>query len=105
MDHGADLERLLGRCRAKVPSSAVAARVLLQSGLKTAATGEARTRSTLGVLMVLEWCVPTCHASFRQAVAGERWMRKLVDLCRKDATEQALVRQTIAQLIANWAAW
>ena len=55
--------------------------------------------------MVLEWCVPTCHASFRQAVAGERWMRKLVDLCRKDATEQALVRQTIAQLIANWAAW
>ena len=79
--------------------------VLLQSGLKTAATGEARTRSTLGVLMVLEWCVPTCHASFRQAVAGERWMRKLVDLCRKDATEQALVRQTIAQLIANWAAW
>ncbi|MGB0515154.1 MAG: hypothetical protein ACPGJE_09985, partial [Wenzhouxiangellaceae bacterium] len=41
--------------------------------------------------------------AFRQAVAGERWVRKLVDLCRKDTTEQALVRSTVMQLISNWA--
>ena len=32
-------------------------------------------------------------------------MRKLVDLVRKDATDQAIVRSTVMQLLANWAAW
>ena len=49
-------------------------------------------RSALAVLMLLEWCVPTCHAAFRQVIAGERWVRKLVDLVRKDATDPVRVR-------------
>ena len=55
--------------------------------------------------MLVEWCVPTCPEAFRQAVASDRWVRKLVDLCRKDATDQALVRTTVLQLIANWSSW
>ena len=55
--------------------------------------------------MLIEWCVPTCPDAFRQAVASDRWIRKLVDICRKDDTEQALLRNTVLQLMANWSEW
>ena len=56
--------------------------------------------------MLIEWCVPpACPEAFRQAVSGERWVRKLVDLCRKDNTDAALVGTTVMQLVSNWSDW
>ncbi len=34
---------------------------------------------------MLEWCVPVCDSAFRQALAGERWLRRLVELARRVA--------------------
>ena len=107
LDCSARLEDHLSRAKAKVATCAAAARILLSTGLKHASgfSDEPRVRSTLGCLMLIEWCVPTCPDAFRQAIASDRWVRKLVDLCRKDTTDQALVRTTIMQLISNWASW
>ena len=107
LDCSAQLEDRLARAESKVAACATAARVLLNTGLKHASafSDEPRVRSTLGCLMLIEWCVPTCPDAFRQAVAGERWVRKLVDLCRKDSTDQALVRSTVMQLVSNWIEW
>ena len=107
LDCSAQLEDRLARAKGKVAACATAARVLLNTGLKHASgfSDEPRVRSTLGCLMLIEWCVPTCPDAFRQAIASERWVRKLVDLCRKDTTDQALVRTTLMQLMSNWASW
>ena len=107
LDASAQLEHLLARAKGKVSACATAARVLLNTGLKYASgfSDEPRMRSILGCLMLVEWCVPTCPDAFRQAVAGDRWVRKLVDLCRKDTTDQQLVRNTVMQLVANWSSW
>ena len=107
LDCSSQLEEALSRAKVKVAACATAARVLLATGLKHASgfSDEPRVRSTLGCLMLIEWCVPTCPDAFRQAVASDRWVRKLVDLCRKDSTEQALVRTTVMQLMSNWKAW
>ena len=107
MDCGTELEALLKGRANPVACNVSSAKALLQAGLKSAARfkDEPRVRSALAVLMLLEWCVPTCHSAFRQVIAGERWVRKLVDLVRKDATDQALVRSTVMQLLAIWAAW
>ena len=53
-------------------------RVLRQS-LKTVGKDENRARSPLAVLMIVEWCVPVVDSSFRQALAGDRWVRRLVE--------------------------
>ena len=107
LDCSAQLEDRLARAKGKVAACATAARVLLNTGLKHASgfSDEPRVRSTLGCLMLIEWCVPTCPEAFRQAVSGERWVRKLVDLCRKDNTDAALVGTTVMQLVSNWSDW
>ena len=78
LDCSANLEDRLGRAKGKVAACASAARVLLNTGLKHASgfSDEPRVRSTLGCLMLIEWCVPTCPDAFRQAVASDRWIRK-----------------------------
>ena len=40
------------------------------SSTRAGFSDEPRVRSTLGCLMLIEWCVPTCPDAFRQAVAG-----------------------------------
>ena len=107
LDCSSQLEDKLARAKGKVAACATAARVLLNTGLKHASgfSDEPRVRSTLGCLMLIEWCVPTCPDAFRQAIASDRWVRKLVDLCRKDSTDQALVRTTVVQLMSNWSSW
>ena len=96
MDCGTELEQMLRGRANQVACNVCSAKALLQAGLKSASAArfkdEPRVRAALAVLMLLEWCVPTCHSSFRQVIAGERWVRKLVDLVRKDATDQVLVR-------------
>jgi hypothetical protein len=71
----------LARAKGKVAACATAARVLLNTGLRSASgfSDEPRVRSMLGCLMLIEWCVPTCPDAFRQAIASDRWIRKLVD--------------------------
>ena len=59
----------------------------------------------LAILMMMEWCVPVCDSSFRQALSGERWVRRLVEFARKDASEKLLVRATVSQLLVNWHFW
>ena len=90
--------------RNKSKGAACALRVL-RSGVKPVGQDESRARSALAVLMMLEWCVPVCDSAFRQALAGERWVRRLVELARKDSSEKALVRATVSQLIVNWNSW
>lgn len=46
-----------------------------------------------------------CDASFRQALSGERWVRRLVELARKDASAKGLVRASVSQLLVNWREW
>ena len=55
----------------QVACNVCSAKALLQAGLRSAARfkDETRVRSALAVLMLLEWCVPTCHSAFRQASA------------------------------------
>merc|ERR1719482_2017934 len=103
LDCSAQLEDRLARAKGKVAACATAARVLLNTGLKMAGgfSDEPRVRSTLGCLMLIEWCVPTCPDAFRQAVAADRWVRKLVDLCRKDTTGELIISTTIMQLLSN----
>ena len=108
LDVSSQVESLLMRITgSKVGACAATARILLNTGLKHSGgfADEPRVRSTIGCLMLVEWCVPTCPVAFRQNVASDRWIRKLVDLCRKDATEQQLVCSTVLQLIANWSSW
>ena len=54
------VETLLTRAKGKVGACATAARILLNTGLKhaTGFSDEPRVRSTLGCLMLIEWCVP-----------------------------------------------
>jgi kinesin family member C2/C3 len=107
LDQSAKLEGHLTRAKGKVAACATAARVLLNTGLRHSSdiTDEPRVRSILGCLMIVEWCVPTCPEAFRQAIASDRWVRKLVSLCGKDQSDQLLVRTTTMQLLANWAQW
>ena len=97
-------EELMNKCRNKSNASGVALRVF-RSGVKTVGANEERARSALAVLMMIEWCVQQCDSSFRHALGGERWVRRLVELARKDETEQHLVRATVMQLLVNWSAW
>jgi hypothetical protein len=98
------MEQLMHQVRNKSKGAACALRVL-RSGVKPVGQDESRARSALAVLMMLEWCVPVCDSAFRQALAGERWVRRLVELARKDSSEKALVRATVSQLIVNWNSW
>merc|ERR1740133_934215 len=98
------MEELMAGCRKKANGSACALRVL-RLGLKTVGGDEGRARSALAVMMVVEWCVQQCDASFRHALGGERWVRRLVELARKDETEKQLVRATVMQLLVNWKTW
>ena len=61
LDQSAQLEDRLARAKGKVSACATAARVLLNTGLKHASgfSDEPRVKSTLGCLMLIEWCVPT----------------------------------------------
>ena len=63
------------------------------------------TASSCALARARRRCVPTCPDALRQAIAGERWTRKLVDLARRDTSDAALIRGTILQLVANWADW
>ena len=71
MDCGIELEQLLKGRANPVACNVSSAKALLQAGLKSAARfkDEPRVRSALAVLMLLEWCVPTCHSAFRQVIA------------------------------------
>ena len=104
VDCATRMEELMAGCRKKANGSACALRVL-RSGLKTVGGDEGRARSALAVMMVVEWCVQQCDASFRHALGGERWVRRLVELARRDETEQQLVRTTVTQLLVNWRTW
>ena len=53
---------------------------VLRSGVKTVGSDESRARSALAILMLLEWCVPTCDEAFRQALSGQRWVSRLIKL-------------------------
>eukprot|EP00965_Chrysotila_dentata_P254114 6211766-Pleurochrysis_carterae.AAC.2 len=97
-------ESLVGACRNKANGAGRALRVL-RSGIKPVGSDEGRARSALALLMLLEWCVPTCHESFRRELSSERWMRRLVELGRKDSSAQRLVHRTVSQLLVNWAEW
>lgn len=98
------VEGLICSLRNRAAGAGLALRVL-RSGLKLVNSDEGRARSALAVLMMLEWCVPVCDDAFRQGLAGERWMRRMVELARKDSTEKGLVRSTVLQLIVSWAEW
>ncbi|KOO27624.1 kinesin heavy chain [Chrysochromulina tobinii] len=104
VDCATQMEQLMHQVRNKSKGAACALRVL-RSGVKPVGQDESRARSALAVLMMLEWCVPVCDSAFRQALAGERWVRRLVELARKDSSEKALVRATVSQLIVNWNSW
>ena len=98
------MEKLMHQVRNKGKGAACALRVL-RSGVKPVNADESRARSALAVLMMLEWCVPVCDSAFRNALAGERWVRRLVELARKDASDKLLVRATVTQLLVNWNSW
>ena len=104
VDCATQMEKLMHQVRNKSKGAACALRVL-RSGVKPVGADESRARSALAVLMMLEWCVPVCDSAFRQALAGERWVRRLVELARKDSSDKALVRATVSQLIVNWHSW
>ena len=104
VDCATAMEALMRSCRNKSNGAGLALRVL-RGGIKAVGADESRARSALAILMILEWCVPVCDAAFRQALSGERWVRRLVELARKDASEKMLVRATVTQLIINWDAW
>ena len=82
VDCATRMEELMAGCRKKSNGSACALRVL-RSGLKTVGGDEGRARTALAVMMVVEWCVQQCDASFRHALGGERWVRRLVELARR----------------------
>eukprot|EP00966_Prymnesium_polylepis_P062840 1458452-Prymnesium_polylepis.2 len=68
--------------------------------------GDSRwTQHTLALLLLLEWCVPVCDKHLREELASNLWLSRLVELAKNDTSEAQLVRATIAQLLANWAAW
>merc|ERR1719409_2590641 len=98
------MEKLMHGVRNKAKGAACALCVL-RSGVKPVGADESRARSALAVLMMLEWCVPVCDSAFRNALAGERWVRRLVELARKDGSDKLLVRATVTQLLVNWHSW
>ena len=66
VDCATSMEELMQSCRNKSKGAAAGLRVL-RSGIKTVGADESRARSALAILMMLEWCVPVCDSSFRQA--------------------------------------
>ncbi|KAL1529784.1 hypothetical protein AB1Y20_000718 [Prymnesium parvum] len=104
VDCATQMEGLMQSCHNKSKGSAAALRVL-RSGMKRVGSDESRASSVLAILMMMEWCVPVCDSSFRQALAGERWIRRLVELARRDSSERMLVRATVTQLLVNWKFW
>ena len=104
VDCATQMEKLMYQVRNKAKGAACALRVL-RSGVKPVGADESRARSALAVLMMLEWCVPVCDSAFRTALAGERWVRRLIELARKDASDKLLVRATVMQLLINWQSW
>lgn len=106
VDGAEHIAQLIAGARNAKPAFCAAALRVLTNGLRSGGYDESRRNATLAVLMVLEWCVPTVDAAFRQQLSVfDRWMRRLADLARKDTSEKALVRNSIFQLISNWAAW
>lgn len=105
VDAAVVFEELIMRGTYARAAGASAALRVLRNGMRNGSTDEGRARAVLAVLMVMEWCVPAVDPVFRRALAGDQWMRRLVDLARKDASEKRLVAAAVVQLLANWKEW